>query len=103
MESMRKRVGACLMALLVAVILMVPLEALRGQDKRAPELRPLNSNPITVRMIGQTPHTLSRPLPSSRTLMFSGTTKQRRNQKPAGSQWKSPKPLFAKHWTRWLL
>ena len=58
MESMRKRFGACLMALLVAAILISPLEALHGQDKRAPELRPLNSNPITVRMIGQTPHTL---------------------------------------------
>jgi hypothetical protein len=58
MESMRKRFGACLMALLVAAILIGPLEALHGQDKPAPELRPLNSNPITVRMIGQTPNTL---------------------------------------------
>src|SRR5215475_7617489 len=58
MESMLKRFGACLMALLVAAILIGPLEALHGQDKRAPELRPLNSNPITVRMVGQTPFTL---------------------------------------------
>jgi hypothetical protein len=58
MESMRKRFGACLMAILVATILIGPLECLRGQDKRTPELRPLNSNPITVRIIEQTPRTL---------------------------------------------
>jgi hypothetical protein len=58
MESMRKRFGACLMAILVATILIGPLEFLRAQDKRTPELRPLNSNPITVRIIEQTPRTL---------------------------------------------
>jgi hypothetical protein len=58
MESMRKRFGACLMALLIAAILIGPLAFLRGQDKRTPELWPLNSNPITVRIIGQTPRTL---------------------------------------------
>jgi hypothetical protein len=58
MESIRRRFGACLTAVLVAAIFAGPLESLRGQDRRIPELRPLNSDPITVRMIGQTPRAL---------------------------------------------
>ena len=58
MESMRRSFGTCLMAVLAAAILGGPLESLRGQDRRVPELRPLNSDPINVRMIGQTPRTL---------------------------------------------
>jgi general secretion pathway protein D len=46
------------MTVLAAAILGGPLESLRGQDKRVPELRPSSSDPITLRMIGQTPRTL---------------------------------------------
>jgi hypothetical protein len=55
------------MAVCVAAILAGPFESLRGQDRRVPELRPVSSDPITVRMIG-TPRTYTKLLPSSRAL-----------------------------------
>jgi hypothetical protein len=67
MESMRRGLGASLMAVCVAAILTGPFESLRGQDRRVPELRPLSSDPITVRM-SEHHARYTKLLPSSRAL-----------------------------------
>lgn len=43
---------------LAAVISISATGHLQAQDKRIPELHPLNSDPISIRMISQTPATL---------------------------------------------
>ena len=58
MESSRRRLCECLMAVLAAAVLTGPVAPLRGQDKSLPELRPLNSDPINLRVTNQTPRTL---------------------------------------------
>jgi hypothetical protein len=45
-------------AILAAAVSTAAIGQLRGQDKRAPELHPLNSEPISIRIISQTPGTL---------------------------------------------
>jgi general secretion pathway protein D len=44
--------------MLVAAIFAGPVQSLRGQERRVPELRPLNTDPITLRVIGQSPRTI---------------------------------------------
>lgn len=58
MESSRRHLCECLMAVLAAAVLTSPVAPLRGQDKSLPELRPLNSDPINLRVTNQTPRTL---------------------------------------------
>lgn len=58
MESSRRRLCECLMAVLAAAVLTGPIAPLRGQDKSLPELRPLDSDPINLRVTNQTPRTL---------------------------------------------
>jgi hypothetical protein len=58
MKLLARRIHACLIVLLVAAVLGDPGGPLRAQDNRVPELRPLSSDPITVRMEGQTPRNL---------------------------------------------
>jgi general secretion pathway protein D len=58
MKGLQRRIGMCWIAVLAAAILAGQAGSLRAQDRRAPELRPVNSDPISFRMIGQTPATL---------------------------------------------
>ena len=53
MESLQRRLGKCLVTVLIASNVTGLVGSLRAQDKS--ELHPSNSNPINIRMNDQTP------------------------------------------------